>query len=717
VILLTATPINNDLFDLYNQLGLITQGDRSYFSACGIGDLHRYFLKARRDSRSNGGAFALFNLLEEVVIRRTRPFIRAAYPEATIRGQRIHFPHRRLKTVRYNLEATYAGIYDGVVSGVDNLKLAPYNLEAYKRAGVQIDEFEAGREQALVGIFKSRYLKRFESSIEAFRISIRRALEFLKTFESYILDGRLLKSGEFHKALRYLSREDEEDDATPTSMADEIDATEEARRILDGMELVDPSAYDLRRLHEAVQHDVEVLSEIWRRVKDIRPEHDAKLARLKELLSTDLRGKKVLIFSYYKDTARYLYRHLGHPDNPVAVAFCEKLGGVTVRRMDSGADPRERSRIIQGFAPKANNKPDWIGTDKEIAVLISTDVLSEGQNLQDCGLLVNYDLHWNPTRMVQRAGRIDRIGTDFDTLWIYNMFPDEGLEQLLGLVESLSRKIANIDRAGFLDASVLGETVHPRNFNTLRRIRDEDGAVIEEEEQFTELASSEFLMQQLRALLDAGGREMLDSLPDGIHSGLAKVGATGVFFYFQARPADAGKVHFWKYFDLKDQRIIDNRYVIGNLIACDRDTPRVVDPEMFRLVFDLQEKVIEDILRSFQEQKALEVAPRSVDPLQQTVATALQGYLNHPDVERHQAIEAIRFLSQPMLAVQVREVRRAYTTFQQEGDVNSLLAAIGGLRDKYGEQRATTHSAGAGPVGELSRANLRLICFDLVTGG
>jgi hypothetical protein len=297
------------------------------------------------------------------------------------------------------------------------------------------------------------------------------------------------------------------------------------------------------------------------------------------------------------------------------------------------------------------------------------------------------------------------------------MFPDEGLEQLLGLVESLSRKIANIDRAGFLDASVLGETVHPRNFNTLRRIRDEDGAVIEEEEQFTELASSEFLMQQLRALLDAGGREMLDSLPDGIHSGLAKVGATGVFFYFQARPADAGKVHFWKYFDLKDQRIIDNRYVIGNLIACDRDTPRVVDPEMFRLVFDLQEKVIEDILRSFQEQKALEVAPRSVDPLQQTVATALQGYLNHPDVERHQAIEAIRFLSQPMLAVQVREVRRAYTTFQQEGDVNSLLAAIGGLRDKYGEQRATTHSAGAGPVGELSRANLRLICFDLVTGG
>jgi superfamily II DNA/RNA helicase len=171
-----------------------------------------------------------------------------------------------------------------------------------------------------------------------------------------------------------------------------------------------------------VQHDVDVLSNIWQRVKDIKPDRDAKLARLKELLSKDLKGKKVLVFSYYKDTARYLYRHLGHPENPAAVAFCKKLGGINVRRMDSGADTKERLRIIQGFAPKANGKPEWIGTEREIDVLISTDVLSEGQNLQDCGYLVNYDLHWNPTRMVQRAGRIDRIGTEFEALWIYTCF-------------------------------------------------------------------------------------------------------------------------------------------------------------------------------------------------------------------------------------------------------------------------------------------------------
>src|SRR3970040_356738 len=132
--------------------------------------------------------------------------------------------------------------------------------------------------------------------------------------------------------------------------------------------------------------------------------------------------------------------------------------------------------------------------------------------------------------MVQRAGRVDRIGTEFEQLWISNMFPDQGLERLLGLVESLNLKIADIDRAGFLDASVLGETVHPRNFNTIRRIRDEDGSVIEEEEQFTEMASNEFLLQQLRSLIDAGGQEILEDLPDGIHSGLAGEGAKGVFF-------------------------------------------------------------------------------------------------------------------------------------------------------------------------------------------
>ena len=714
VILLTATPINNDLMDLYNQLSLVTGGDRSYFAASGIGDLYRYFLAARRSTRLQDGAFALFNLLEEVVIRRTRAFIRSAYPEATIAGKKVHFPERKLRTVRYDLEATYGGIYDEIVSGIESLALAPYNLESYKRKGVEVDEFEAGREQALVGIFKSRYLKRFESSVEAFRISVRRALAFLQTFESYILDGRVLRSPDFHRAMRFVAIEDEEDDATPRSLADEMDASEDAKHVLEEMESIDQTKYDLRRLHEALQHDIEVLSAIWDRVKSISPKDDVKLETLKRILAGKLRGQKVLIFTYYKDTARYLYSQLGNPDNPGAAAFQKGLGNVQIRRMDSGADAKERVRMVRSFAPKANRAPEIADTDKEIDILISTDVLSEGQNLQDCGYLINYDLHWNPTRMVQRAGRIDRIGTDFNELWIYNMFPDEGLERLLRLVESLSEKIAAIDATGFLDASILGETVHPRNFNTLKRIRDEDGSVIEEEEQFTELATGEFLMQRLRNLLDGGGKEMLQSLPDGIHSGLMKSGAKGAFFYFQAQLKGAEKLHFWEYVDLKNDTVLDNRHVIANLIECNRETPRVVDPEIFARVFGLQERAIDKVLQSSQQQSALEVAPRSVEAIQQTVVTLLQGYVNHPEVNRPRAIDAIKFLNQPMWRTQIVDLRRAYKEFQRSADVNALLGAVEDIRGRFGNQHSDQQAAPAKPA--ITRDDLRLICFDLISG-
>ena len=171
------------------------------------------------------------------------------------------------------------------------------------------------------------------------------------------------------------------------------------------METIDPTHYNLRKLHEAVQHDIDILTDIWHRVKEISADKDVKLQKLKELLAGPLKGRKTLIFTYYKDTARYLFSELGAEKG---VQFRESIGNPVIRRMDSGADPKERRSIVRAFAPKANDKPEWIGADNEIDVLISTDVLSEGQNLQDCANLMNYDLHWNPTRMVQRAGRIDR---------------------------------------------------------------------------------------------------------------------------------------------------------------------------------------------------------------------------------------------------------------------------------------------------------------------
>jgi superfamily II DNA or RNA helicase len=709
LILLTATPINNNIFDLYNQINLFTGNDRAYFASAGIGDLYTYFLAARRESIEEG-SIRIFNLLEEVVVRRTRQFIRRAYPEATIRGKKITWPRRQLHTVEYDLEATYEGLYKRIVRQIEALNLAHYNLESYKRAGQEQDDFELGRQVALVGIFKSRFLKRLESSLEAFRISIRRALEFVKTFAEYVQDGIVLDAASFRNAIRLLDTDDEDtDDASPTSRATEIDDSDAARQIIEALPHLDADKYDRRRIHRALQQDIDALTEIWHDIKDISTRHDAKLQRLKALLETGLHGQKVIVFTYYKDTARYVYRALTGDENK---DWRESLDNPHIRRVDSDVNTTDRSRLIAHFAPVANGQPEVAGTDREIDILVSTDVLSEGQNLQDCGYLINYDLHWNPTRMVQRAGRIDRLGSPFDTLSIYNMFPERALEDLLGLVRSLTAKIDMINQTGFLDASVLGEVVTPRDFNTLKRIADEDNTVIEEQESFLELASSEALLAELQKVLRTDAQRWLSDLDDGIHSGLERRHTKGMFFYFTA-PREGGRAHFWRYYDLETRKIIDNRYHIMQLIACSPETPRYPPPYHEVDVFEIQDKVIESILGDVEQQEVAAIVNKPVAEEQTLASQVLQGHLNHPDFDRRELRELRKFLRQPLVGASVQQLRQGLQTYSSTNDVQGLIATV---RELY-QHQGVASSRGSGdkkPVSSIRREELTLICYEYV---
>ncbi len=703
IILLTATPINNTILDLYHQLMLFAQGDRTYFSAAGIGDLRKYFLAARRSAASDQSeTAALFNLLEEVVIRRTRAYVRKAYPQSTIRGEPINWPKRELETVRYNLEETYHGIYDAVVAGIDSLTLAPYSLEDYKQVGIERDAMELGREQALVGIFKSRFLKRFESSVEAFRISVGRALAFFKTFADLLDEGKLLDSSEFRHAMRYLEPEAADDESVPRSQAAAFDDHQAAREILEELPELEPQQYDLERLREAVAHDVARLTEIWERVEGITPDLDAKLERIKDLLAGDLRGKKVVLFAYFKDTARYLHRELGKDGD-----FLAEAGDPRIAIMDGEVAPATRARRLLRFAPVANNRPELAGSENEIDLMISTDVLSEGQNLQDCGHLVNYDLHWNPTRMVQRAGRIDRIGSPFETLCVYNVFPERGLERLLQLLSSLQQKITTIDRFGMLETSVLGEVVHPRTFNHLQRIAAEDESVMDELQAESELASSEFLMASLQDAL-ASGEWNLDELPDGIHSGRELDRHRGLFFYFTAPPVEenGARRHFWRYYDLHSGRILDNRYEIANLIRCGPDEPRVVGQGVD--FFEIQDRVIEDVLGSVRNQQAIEAAPKILDDAQQLVATELQAQMNNPAVPSGEIRDALRTLREPLPRAYVSDLGAAYDAYRRNADVSALLAAVQALETMEAPEQDV---AAADP---LTRDELHLVCWEWV---
>jgi SNF2 family DNA or RNA helicase len=707
VILLSATPINNDLYDLASQVRLFTQSQPDYFREAGIGDLTAYFRRARKVAKQEGASAGvlLFNLLEEIMVRNTRPYIRAAYPNATIKGKPVAFPERRLRTVTYDLGKTYGGLYGDIVRAIDQLSLAPYQLEAYKKKAAirneQEHEWEAGREMALVGIFKTRFLKRLESSIEAFRLSLRRALTFEETYRDYLLEGKVVSSKDFQRALRFLAR-DEEDDVAAGSVADELDAVAEARAYIEGLPTVDLNQYDLRKLTHDVEADVKLLKGLYDRTESLA-ETDGKLEKLKNLLAGDLKGRKVLIFSSFKDTARYLHRRL---TGEGCAAWRRSAGNPTIRKIDSGNHPDERGHILGLFAPVANERqaPDGEGID----VLISTDVLSEGQNLQDCGVLINYDLTWNPIRLVQRSGRIDRIGSPHPEIGIYNLFPEAELEDLLHLVERLTGRISMIDDLGLLDASVLGEVVHPRTFNTLRRIREEDGAVLDEEEARAELAGPEALLKDLKGLLNRDGADALSTLPNGIHSGLRREKCNGMFFYFQAPRSDGrGKRHFWRYIDARTHEINENRYEIAQAIACLPDEPRYIGDQD---VFALQEKVIDSILSTEREAEAKAAAPTAVDPIQQTVTEELKDAIRRRAVDRELAKRCLTFLGQPMGRALHTKLRSVFESWSDTRDDKALLAAVALLADQFGKERSTPSTAR-----RLEREDLELICFEYVS--
>ncbi|MER3399360.1 MAG: hypothetical protein C4316_12710 [Chloroflexota bacterium] len=597
VILLTATPVNNTVFDLYHQLRLIARDNRQFLLSAGISDLWEYFRRAEQSKE------ALYEVLEALAVRRSRPFIRKNYPEAEIDGQKIRFPERRLHTVNYSLKATYGPeLYRRIAEGIEGLLLAPYQIDLYRRELVearrarvqQLSLFEAaeeaegmvqrlqealgwsqeearefvmaiGRQTALAHIMRVLYLKRLESSVEALRISLRRLHGFLRRFQDALGRGRLL-SGEDYR--EWLQREGGDEEG-----AEEVGGWEE---FLTGLPELPADRYDVPSIQKAVAADLATLERILTPLEGQRS--DDKLEALKDLLASEgLRGKKVVLFSYFKDTARYLYRSLTRDED-----FLKRLGHQRIAIVDSDVKPEDRTRRVSQFAPCAGGWPAGeTGSalpEEQIDLLISTDVLSEGQNLQDAEVIVNYDLHWNPVRMVQRIGRLDRIGSPHAVIHVYNFFPEEELEELLGLLQRLSDKLRAINRTVGLDASVLGEMPNPLDFNILRRVKDEDVATLDELEEMSELTVGEFLLQDLLRFLKELGEERLKRIPLGVGTARRRGGPPGFFAAF--RNPQTGQSH-WLFYDEEKDRIVKRRLEAIRHIRCEPSEEPAPLPEGF----------------------------------------------------------------------------------------------------------------------------------------
>lgn len=554
IVFLTATPINNSIWDLYWQIMLMTLNDQKAFLKEGISDIFKFFKNVDRLQDPT----LLNDILNEISIRRTRDYIKKNYPDAEINGQKIVFPKRILENLNYRLDEAYQGLYREISETIsEKLTMAYYRILKYKKTEKLSpeEEMDLGRMIALEGIFRTILLKRLESSVEAFRKSLQTHLNFLEKFKEFLKEGKLLTKKSFYK---YISNLDEESEEKFQMELAEIDIND----------------YKLDELLSDIEKDINLFKEMYDKVSPIDGEHDAKLKELKKrLLELSSQGQ-IVLFTYYADTLDYIYEEITKDENFTNLKIEKISGRITSAQM--------RSDIVNKFM------------EGQIHILMSTDVLSEGMNLQRAKFLINYDLHWNPTRMIQRAGRIDRIGSPYSEIYVYNFFPEDELEDLLRLVEILQNKIKEIDNAIGLDQTILGEEINPKVFGVIRKIREKDERVFDELEEDI-FGGGERFYQPLMDYLKTKTVKELEAIPLGIHSGL-KRGIKAIFFYYKY----GEDFHLWYLYDFASGDIIKNKTNILNYISCPPDEPRII-PNFFDEVYEINKKILAEIEASYRE--------------------------------------------------------------------------------------------------------------------
>ncbi|RUO94169.1 hypothetical protein D7Y11_05940 [Corallococcus sp. AB018] len=424
VLLLSATPQNNNPRDVMQQLKLFPDNfTRLPFPGESLEDFFKG-VEAGRES--------LTNVLQHVVVRRTRRFIQNHYRDAKLPVKRstggydwvpIRFPKRVSgpeQCLRYRIEDTYGtGLYDRIIQRLGSMEYPLYGLAAYVLEMHRDDSRIVGFRQAgqsLRGLFKVLLLKRLESSEAAFRASLERLRTRLQRALENLREGFVFIASD---------------------VEDEGELVPGGDRMPSGMFHVD-------RLRNALSSDLDRVEELCSAMQQQAPGTDAKLTRLKAYLAArSPKMHRTLIFTQFADTAEFLHAHLQGPEH-----------GVVAKVTGSSGNVRD---IARRFAPRANPALDRseVPRDRQIDLLISTDALSEGINLQDADTLINYDLHWNPVRLIQRAGRIDRLGSLNEEIHISSFLPERALESNLGLEQVLRRRIQEFLKVFGEDSHIL----------------------------------------------------------------------------------------------------------------------------------------------------------------------------------------------------------------------------------------------------------------------
>ncbi|MEN6554190.1 MAG: helicase-related protein [Methanobacterium sp.] len=692
LLFLTATPINNSPWDLYWQVMLLVSMNRSAFLKENIQDLFDFFKKVDSDPA------ILNDLLNEISIRRTRNYIVKNYPNAYIGSdptKKIVFPERILKNIDYELDKTYKGMYKEISDIIsDKLTMAYYRMLEYRIDGVTTEKerLELGRMISIGGIFRTILLKRLESSVESFRISIKRQIDFLEKLKGALESGKIIRKSDFAKLLSKF------ESVTTEDIEDYLDKFES----LEGVELspFKKENYRYEELFEDIDTDVELLKRILDMVRQISPEEDSKLNVLKDKLLELSKEGQILLFAYYADTLNYIYDEI-IKDN--------RFNKLNIKAISSSGltskNPSQRENIVKKF------------TDGEIEILLSTDVLSEGQNLQSAKYLINYDLHWNPTRMVQRAGRIDRIGSPYEEICIYNFFPENELEELLRLINILQKKISNINDSLGLDGSILGEKIKPKVFGIIRAIKEEDEGVFEKLEDDT-FAGGEMFYQPLKDFMREKAIEEIENIPYGVHSGLNKGSFAAIFLYYKYDD----DFHYWYLYDVNGGEIITHKSEIYEFISCESNEVRFI-PDFFDTVYKVNNTVLNDIemnykrieqktkdskLKEWNTSNSTKFLKKMLDVLDYEVGEHMIEYPADEDLEKNWYDIQEGLIYTPLTKKRLQILRKIWKQHNKHYNWKKTLHEL----DNFLEDKSTLDKS---PIEPFDKSKLQLVTIDFIS--
>ena len=688
VLMLTATPVNNSLWDLYHLTRFFLKQD-SFLADKGILSIRERFDQAMRTNPNSLSPDILYPIIDATTVKRTRQFIKKHYPndQVKINGvmQTIVFPEPKAISVRYNLDSLMPGLFDLIETyfdpeNSDCIQFARYQTNNYLNSPNPDDE---GAENAVTGLLLSGLLKRFESSTGAFNISIKRLITQHQTFLDALRVGTVVTT-EFFK--EYVSTDDDGFDDLLTSSANAIDA----------------SLYEIDKLRADVESDLAKLNEIQKRLEKITAENDPKLKALIEQLEFILgeadveatsredaiNKRKVIIFSFFADTVNWINNYLLNAINtnpkltPYAGRF-EIVVGNTQGKSSNKADAAAR------FAPKTAGKPgDADATD----ILISTDVLAEGVNLQQSRHIINYDMPWNPMRLVQRHGRIDRIGSQHSRVFMRTIFPADRLDALLGLEERISRKIAMAAASVGVLSPIVDVKSSNRDFTETReeiqKLLNEDSTLYERGGTEASTQSGEEYRQTLRIALESR-REDIIQMPWKAGSGMRKGTERGIFFcakvgertYLRFVHANENWEH--KYVEVENGSELEPKPIIDGelgrclrLIECSEETELELDGAAQDAAYDLWLTAREDIHKLWMhETDPINLQPR-LRPLNQRVADFIRN--NTPiDMEQTKIERSLNIVEAPWSRRDEGRLRGWYDNNEASSEylINKILSS------------------------------------------